>query len=468
MEVEQHVAELVENSKKALHEIEMYNQEQVDNVVRVIAKAIYDAAEPLAKMAVEETQLGVYEDKVAKNRGKSRVIWNDLKDKKTVGIIQEKKNKGMIYVAKPMGVVAAITPCTNPIVTPMCNAMLAIKGRNSIIISPHPRAKKCSTEAVRIINKKLKAISAPKNLIQIISEPSIKATNELMQMCDVTLATGGMAMVKAAYSSGKPSFGVGAGNVQGIVDTGVDLDEVAKKMIAGRIFDNGIICSGEQSIIAHENQYDDVIEAFKANGAYYAGDEEVIDKFRSVLFQDGTLNPKLVGQTVQCIAETAGVEVPQDTRVIILRAAGVGEADVLCKEKMCPVMVSFKYNTFEHAIRIAQTNLNYEGKGHSCVMHSNNLEHIKHVGESLTVSRLVVNQPSSTGAGGSFYNGFAPTTTLGTGSWGNNSISENLTYKHLINVTRIGLYNPNPHIPTDEEIFRDTSQVELGDLVGSS
>jgi len=453
MEAKNVILDLIEKARKAQKQIECYSQEQVDAVVKVIAKVVYDNGEQLARMAIDETRMGVYDDKVAKNKGKSKVIWHDLKGKKSVGIIEENKEEGLIYVAKPFGVVAAVTPCTNPIVTPMCNAMFAVKGRNAIIVAPHPRAKKCSGETVKLINDELRKLNVPENLIQIIEEPSLDLTSELMKNVDAVLATGGMGMVKAAYSSGKPSYGVGAGNVQVIIDRDIDFDEAAKKVILGRKFDNGIICSGEQTIIAPKEKYNEVINAFVENGAYYIEDEETVDKFRKVIFPEGKISGEIVGQSVQFVAEKAGVKVPKETKVIVLKANGIGSEDYLCKEKMCPVMASFQYDTFEEAVQIAQENLNLEGAGHSTAIHSNDIEHIRYAGDKLTVSRLVVNAPSSTTAGGSFFNGFAPTTTLGCGSWGNNSISENLTYKHLINVSRIGLCKENTVVPSDEEIW---------------
>lgn len=453
MEDKLYIEELMKNARIAQSSFESFSQKQVDDIVRAIGKVVYDRAEELAKMAIEETGMGVYEHKVIKNKGKSKLIWNNLKDKKSVGIIEEDKEKGLILVAKPKGVIGAVTPCTNPIVTPMCNAMFSLKGRNSIIIAPHPRAKKCSKYIVDLFNEAIVKLGAPENLIQVIAEPSIELTSELMKNVDIVVATGGMGMVKSAYSSGKPAFGVGAGNVQCIIDKDVDIKEVVPKIVAGRTFDNGIICSGEQSVIAHKEMYCEVIEEFKKNGAFYVEDETIIEKFRKAIFPDGIISRKVVGQSVQVISELAGVSVPKETKVIILKAKGIGREDLLCKEKMCPVMVSFQYDKFEDGIEIAQTNLNYEGKGHSCAIHSNNLEHIKYAGDKLTVSRLVVNQPCSTGAGGSLNNGFAPTTTLGCGSWGNNSISENLDYKHLINVSRIGLYNKNAKMVTDEQIW---------------
>ena len=455
MGVNELVSDLVVNAKKAQEELAGYTQEELDAIVKVIARTVYDNAEELAKMAVEETGMGVYEDKVVKNIGKSKTIYNNLKDKKTVGVIGTDEKSSLTFVAKPIGVVGAVTPTTNPTVTPMCNSMFAIKGGNSIIIAPHPRSKKCSSYTVELINKELKAqnVKHPENAIQIIKEPSIEMSGELMKSVDVVLATGGMGMVRAAYSSGKPSYGVGAGNVQVIVDRDVDYVDATSKIIAGRKFDNGIICSGEQSIIAPEEVYDDVMEAAVKNGAFYADDDETVEKFRRILFIDGIINKDVVGQSVQTIAKLAGVNVPLNAKVIILKASGIGNEDVLCKEKMCPVLSAFKYKTFEEAVKIAQTNLNVEGRGHTAAIHSNNQEHIEYAGLKLTISRLVVNAPSSTTAGGSLVNGFAPTTTLRCGTWGNNIISENLDYKHLINISRIGKVIEGKTPPTDDEIW---------------
>ena len=447
------INEMVVKSRAAQKEFANFNQEQVDQVVREIGKVVYDNAALLARMAVDETEMGVYEDKVAKNKGKSKTIWNDLKDKKSVGIIGREEKTGIVLVAKPIGVIASVTPTTNPIVTPMSNAMFALKGRNAIIIAPHPRAKKCSTHTVNLMNQALKKYNVPENLIQIIEEPSIELTNELMKAADVVVATGGGAMVKAAYSAGKPAFGVGPGNVQCMIDRDVDFKEVVPKIILGRAFDNGIICSGEQSVIAHEDDYDQIIELFKSNGCYFVNDPIQKDALRKVLFVEGSMNKDVVGQKPYKIGEMAGISIPESARVLLIEADGIGEADILCKEKMCPVMATFRYKDFKEAVGIAQTNLEYEGKGHSCVIHSNNHEHIEYAGDLLTVSRLVVNQPCSTSAGGSFFNGFAPTTTLGCGTWGNNSISENFTYKHMINISRIGYYLKDAVVPTDQELW---------------
>jgi len=449
------VEELMAKARVAQKEYATYSQEQVDNIVRAIGKVVYDNAEELARDAVDETRMGKYEDKVLKNRGKARAIWNHIKDKPSVGIISDKDEQGIIKVAKPVGVVGAVTPTTNPVVTPMCNAMFALKGGNAIICAPHPRSKNVSTKTVELMNGEIRRLGGPENLIQIISQPSIDATQELMSSCDVLVATGGPGMVQAAYSSGKPSYGVGPGNVQVIIDTDVDFAETAEKVITGRSYDYGIICSGEQSVIAHKDSYDDVIRAFQEKGAYYIEDQDIADKLRSVLFIDGHINGDVVGQSPERIAEMAEIDIPEGTRVILIRTNG-SEDDILRKEKMCPVMVAFDYDDFDHAVAIAKHNLEMEGAGHTAAIHSNTTANISAAGVRLPISRLVVNEASSITAGGSLQNGFAPTTTLGCGSWGNNSISENLDYKHLINVSRIG-YKNDQAAPTDEEIWSEVS-----------
>lgn len=281
----------------------------------------------------------------------------------------------------------------------------------------------------------------------------MELTQGLMKACDVIVATGGMGLVKAAYASGKPAYGVGAGNVQVIIDRDYDVEQAAKDIIMGRKFDNGVICAGEQSIIAPVEQHAHVMAAFVKNGAYYAEDETTVEKFRKVLFkEEGAINGEIVGQSVRYIADKAGVEVPEGTQVVILKGKGKGQADILCKEKMCPFLVTLTYDTFEEAIEIAKANLLYEGAGHSVAIHSNNDEHIEMAGIALPVGRIAVNYPSIF-VNGAPINGFNPTTTLGCGSWGNNSISENLTYEHLLNISRVGypIKDAKQHNP--EELF---------------
>ena len=453
---EELINSLVEKAHKAQQEFESFSQEQTDAIVKEIGKVVYDRAEELAKMTVDETQMGVYADKVAKCHGKSKCIWNSLRGKKSVGIIDEDKETGIIKVAKAKGVVGAVTPVTNPVVTPMCNIMFAIKGQNAIIIAPHPRAEHVNKYVVDLFREILKKHNAPVDLIQTIEKSSIDATNELMKKVDVVVATGGGGMVKAAYSSGHPALGVGPGNVQVIMDRGIDYEDAVKKIITGRTFDNGIICSGEQAVFIPKEDFSNVLDLFRKNGTFVVEDEATIKKFADTIFpENGPINRKIVGQSVQTIAKLADVDVPEGTRMILIKARAIGKdnGEPLCREKMCPVMITAPYDTFEDAVKLAQSDLEYEGKGHTAAIHSNDMEHVRYAGEHLTVSRLIVNQSSSTGAGGSLYNGFAPTTTLGCGSWGNNSISENLNYTHLINISQIGLYNKDKKVPTDEEIW---------------
>jgi succinate-semialdehyde dehydrogenase len=448
------IQELVAKARNAQIEYESFNQEQVDAIVRDIGKFVFDNAEPLARMAVDETEMGSYDDKVLKNKGKARVIWNNLKDKKSRGVIGEDEDTNLVFVAKPMGVVAAVTPVTNPIVTPMCNGMFALKTGNAVIFASHPKAQKCAEYLALEFMKIVKSHNGPDNLIQVVTNGSVEKTQQLMQSADVVVATGGGAMVKSAYSSGKPSFGVGAGNVPVIIDRNIDLQEAVEKIVDGASFDHGIICSHEQFVFAPEENFDKTIELFTNTGkVWFTDNEEQIQKLREVVFQDGHLNKDVVGKSASDVGKMAGIDVPESSRLILLPADGSGTEDVLAKEKLCPVIAIVPYSTFEEAVSMAKANLLVEGAGHSAALHSNNDENIQKAGVELPISRLVVNQPSSTSAGGSLTNGFAPTTTLGCGSWGGNSISENLDYKHLMNVSRIGKVIPDKKVPTDDEIW---------------
>ena len=453
MDSKAYIEKYMERARNAQKEYETFSQEQLDRAVMTVAKVVYDNADYLAEISVDETGMGVVADKAAKNKGKAQIIWNSLKGKKSTGIIERDELTGITKIAKPMGVVAAITPCTNPIVTPMSNVMFALKGGNAIIITPHHKSIRCSTKAVEMINGELKKLGIPDHLIQILDQQSRENTQNLISSADVVIATGGMGMVKAAYSSGKPALGVGAGNVQCILDTDADIETAAPQIIAGRIFDNGIICSGEQSIIMPESRYGEMIRVFEKNGAYVISDPREKDAVREAMFVDGAMNRHAVGQSVETIAKLAKLQIPKDTKVIIVEADGSGKHDSLAKEKMCPVLAAFRYQTFEEGVAIAKANLEVEGKGHSVSIHSNHQEHIEYAGRELSVSRFVINQVCATSAGGSFYNGLAPTNTLGCGSWGNNSISENLNYQHLINISRIAYYMKDNPVPTQEELW---------------
>src|SRR3954464_2961487 len=460
------VQQLASKARVAHEAFETFSQEQVDAIVRDFGKYVYDNAEMIAAAAHKETGLGVYEDKVLKAKSKARVIWNNLKGKKSRGIIGEDEEANLVLVAKPMGVVAAVCPVTNPIVTPMCNAMFALKAGNAVIFAPHPKAEVATRDLTRAYREILKRHGAPadlvqmvghghpEGLVQMVTNGSVETTQALMKAADVVVATGGGAMVKSAYSSGKPSYGVGAGNVPVVIDRDVDLKDAAKKIVAGASFDNGIICSHEQFVLTPDELYEDTVQAFLATGkVWYTADTDQVQKLREVVFPDGHLNKDVVGKPAREIAAKAGVDIPEEVRVILVRADGSGTEDILAKEKLCPVVAIFPYRTFEEAVARAKANLLVEGAGHSAALHSNNEEHIRQMGVELPVSRLVVNQASALTAGSSLTNGFAPTTTLGCGSWGGNSISDNLDYKHLMNVSRIGKPITHKKVPTDEEIW---------------
>lgn len=432
------VAELMKRSKAAQKKFEFATQEQADAAAKAICKVVYDNAEKLGTMAAEESRMGNIDDKIAKCINKSSLIWNSIKDKKTVGIISKNEEKKTIDIAKPMGVVACIIPSTNPVVTPMCNASFALKTRNSAIFAPHPRAVKCTKLLVELFRAELKKLGLPEDLVLTLEEVSLEASNDLMKQADIIVATGGPGMVKAAYSSGKPSLGVGQGNVQCIVDTDVDLNDAAKKVIIGRSFDNGLICLGEQTVFVQKNQLDDFINCLKANGGFYIDKEDDVNKVRNTIFpESGPINRDVVGLSAVDIAKKLDIKVPEDTKVIVVKASDIGRNDDLCREKLCPVLTIYPYNTFEQGIEMMVENLEFEGKGHSISVHSNTKEHVQYAAIQCSVSRVVVNEPSGTTGGGSPLNGFTPTTTLGCGSWGNNSFSDNFSHVHLMNITRI-------------------------------
>ncbi|MDL2331042.1 aldehyde dehydrogenase family protein [Odoribacter sp. OttesenSCG-928-A06] len=449
----QEIKDMVAKARKAqaIYE-QQFDQEDVDKVIKLAARTIFENAEELAELTIAETEMGVYADKVSKNKNKAKGVWNNLKGKKSMGILSIDERTGLIEIAKPIGVVAGITPMTNPVVTPMSKIIFALKTRNAIIISPHPRAKKCSGLAVKKILEAIAPMEVPDGMVQVIEEPSLEKTQALMQECDVVVATGGMPMVKSAYSSGKPSFGVGAGNVQVIMDRNIEYDLAADKIVTGRAYDNGIICSGEQSFIYPKEDREEILAAFQRKGAYIVPDSDR-DKVVNAIFEDGHIAKDVVGQSVQFIAKKAGLNVPVEARVLVVESRGFGSADMISKEKMCPVLAAFPYGYFDEAIEIAKTNLNLEGSGHTAAIHSNNQANIIKAGTELSVSRLIVNAPSATTAGGSIQNGLPVTNTLGCGSWGNNSISENFTYKHLLNITRIAPLSARIHVPSDEEIW---------------
>ena len=455
MEAKEYLEQLVANARVAQAEFETYPQEKVDAACRAVCKAVYDNAEMLAHMAVDETRMGRYDSKIAKCRNKSKTVWLGMKGKKSRGIIDWDEDTQIAKVAKPIGVIGSVTPTTNPVITVMHISACAMKCGNAIIICPHPRAKGVGVKTVELMNAELEKLGMPKNLIQIIPEPTMQLSAGLMSAVDLCICTGGPSMVKAAYSSGKPAIGVGQGNVQVMIDRDVDLKEVVEMVITGRTFDNGVLCTCEQNMIVPKEKRAEAIEYAKEAGAYVIDDEKDAEILRETMFPNGALNKNIVGASPAAIGKMAGLPVPEDARVILCRTKGVAYDDVLAKEKLCPVLALFDYDKWEDAVEIARANLNMEGAGHSCVIHSNTKEHIEYVPTRVNVSRYGVNQVGGTGLGGAMDNGLNPTTTLGCGTWGGNSISENIYYHNLMNVSRISYKIKNKKFPTDEEIWAD-------------
>lgn len=449
------VEELVARSRKAQKQFEFATQEQADAAARAICKVVYDNAEELGKMAAQESRMGDVEDKISKCRAKSTLIWNNIKDKKTVGIINRIEERKLLEVAKPMGVVACIAPSTNPIVTPMCNAAYALKTRNSVIFAPHPRGVECTKKVTKLFRAELAKLGLPEDLVLGLEHSTIEDSSALMSLVDVIVATGGPSMVKAAYSSGRPSLGVGQGNVQCIVDDDVDLADAAGKIILGRSFDNGLICLGEQTAFVPAAKFDAFMKEMEKQGTYLVSDPKDVDEIREKIFPGhGPINRDIVGLSAEEIGKKIGINVPAGTKVIAVKAAATGKGDDLCREKLCPVLAVMPYRTFEEGVAMMVENLENEGKGHSIGIHSNNKEHVEYAAIQCSVSRVVVNQPSGTTGGGSPTNGFTPTTTLGCGSWGNNSFSGNFNYVHLMNITRVGYPFEKSYLPNPEEVWK--------------
>ena len=457
MESKSNIDILFDNAKKACAALENYTQEQTDMLVRAIGKVVYDHKEELSQEAVEETNVGVYSGKVAKHAAVTTNHWAYLKDKPSVGLIEEDKAAGIYTFAKPLGVIACLTPMTNPTTTAVGNCMCAIKCRNAVIISPHPRAKKCTAHVTQLMNDAIIALGGPANLVQTIDEPSLQLTEELMKKADATIATGGTAMVKAAYSSGKPSYGVGPGNVQIIVDREYDdYPLMVEQIMRSRIYDNGMPCTGEQTIIVPEEKADEIISVFQDKGSFLITASEDVERLREFIFPngfDGTINVAIVGQTAEGAAKYAGIDVPEGTKLLMVQLDKHGRNEVLSREIMLPIVRFCVYKEFQQALDIATTNLLMEGAGHSSGIYSNNDQHILEAGYQIPVGRLMVCQANNAVAGNTFTNGLDPTISIGCGSWGNNSISDNLTYKHLMNKTRVSYIIKDAPNPSADDIW---------------
>jgi len=446
------IKEMVSKALAALSKWEKSSQKEIDTVVREIAKTVFDNAEELARLTVDETGMGNYGDNVVQDRRKSEIIWHSLKGKKSVGIINTVKDLNIVEIAKPVGIVGVVLPVTIPVTNFMANSMFALKCGNAVIHAPHPSAKKTIARTAELITGALSKYKVPENLIQYIKEPTRELTQELMGSVHVVVATGGMGMVKAAYASGRPAYGVGPGNVQAIIDRDADIDDAAKKIIASRSFNNGLPCASEQAVIVPAEMLDMTVNAFIKNGAAYIKDDTEISKLLKALFIENTLNSKCIGKSAHDTAKIAGINVAEDAKILLVKGDIKNQSGLFRRERLCPVSMLYTYTDFGHAVEIAKSNMEIEGKGHSAAIHSNNKDHIEELAAAVYVSRVIVNQASNFNAGGGFSIGYAPTTTLGCGTWENNILSENLTYKHLMNITRIGYPIPCK-IPTNDEIW---------------
>ncbi len=425
--------------RAAQREFATFTQEQVDKIFLAAASAANKQRIALAKMAVEETGMGVVEDKVIKNHYAAEYIYNAYKDTKTCGVLEEDVAYGIKKVAEPIGLIAAVIPTTNPTSTAIFKTLLALKTRNAIIISPHPRAKGCTIEAAKIVLKAAVAAGAPKGIIGWIDVPSLELTNEVMKGADIILATGGPGMVKAAYSSGKPALGVGAGNTPVIIDDTADVKMAVSSIIHSKIFDNGMICASEQSVTVLEGVYDAVKKEFQERGCYFLNPEET-QKVRKTIIINGALNAKIVGQSAYKIAKLAGVDVPEDTKIIIGEVESVDISEEFAHEKLSPVLAMYKAKTFDEAVAKAERLVADGGYGHtsSLYINVNEKEKMAKHAAAMKTCRILVNTPSSHGGIGDLYNfKLAPSLTLGCGSWGGNSVSENVGVKHLINIKTV-------------------------------
>ena len=432
--------EAIARTRKAQKLFATYTQEQVDKIFLAAASAANKARIPLARMAVEETGMGIVEDKVIKNNYASEYIYNAYKDTKTCGVIEEDKAFGIKKIAEPIGVIAAVIPTTNPTSTAIFKCLLALKTRNAIIISPHPRAKNSTIAAAKLVLEAAVSAGAPEGIIDWIDVPSLDMTNTVMKEADIILATGGPGMVKAAYSSGKPALGVGAGNTPAIIDDSADILLAVNSIIHSKTFDNGMICASEQSVIVLENIYDAVKHEFATRGCYFLKPDET-EKVRKTIIINGALNAKIVGQPAAKIAELSGVTVPEGTKILIGEVESVELSEEFAHEKLSPVLAMYKAKDFTEALDKAERLVEDGGFGHTSSVYLNEVtetEKLNAFAARMKTCRILVNTPSSHGGIGDLYNfKLAPSLTLGCGSWGGNSVSENVGVKHLLNIKTV-------------------------------
>jgi acetaldehyde dehydrogenase (acetylating) len=463
----QETRNLARLGKAAQAELAKFDAEQIDKIIRNMVKAAEENAVELAKMAVEETGFGKVEDKTFKNRHASTTLYEFIKDMKTIGVIREDEDKKVIEIAEPVGLLMGIVPSTNPTSTAIFKSIIAIKSRNGIIFSPHPSAMKCTLRAAQLMHDAAVAAGAPQGIIGCISKPSMNATNELMKCDEVALiiATGGSAMVKAAYSAGKPALGVGPGNVPAYIEKTADIKKAVANIIASKTFDNGTICASEQSVIVEESMREQVMAEFKRQGGYFMTPEETTKVAQKLFVKGHAMNAKMVGRSAQVIASGAGISVPPETKVLLGEQQGVGEGYPLSYEKLTTVLGFYTVKDWHEACELCINLLHNGGVGHSLSIHTEDREMVMRFAEK-PVFRILVNTASSQGGTG-VSTGLSPSFTLGCGTWGGSATSDNVTPMHLINIKRVA-YGIKECAPCTAEKTCCTKGPEINDNVSET
>ncbi|MBT8138489.1 MAG: aldehyde dehydrogenase family protein [Gammaproteobacteria bacterium] len=449
------ISQMIARAKAAQAQIKDYSQEQVDELIKAMVWSCAQpgVAESIAEHTLEETQLGDYDGKFKKISVKTRAALMDIIDDKSVGVIEEDKQRNIIKIAKPVGVIGALAPSTNPEATPVIKGINAVKGRNAIIVAPHPRAKLTNKLIIDKMRAAITKMGAPADLVQGIEVPTLEKTEELMKQCDMVLATGGPAMVRAAYSSGTPALGVGAGNAVITVDDTADLDDAAEKIRISKTLDLAASCSADNSVLAFESIYEALKDKLVAQGGYVVSQEQA-DKIAAVLWKDGALNPKAVVLRPQVICDMAGFSIPDDRLFLIVPEKGTGPDNPFSGEKLSAIMAFYKVKDIDDAIALTNEIQEYQGKGHSCGIYSTSDENILKLAERTFTSRVMVNQPQAPSNSGNLWNGMRQTFSLGCGTWGGNSTNENINWRHLVNITWVSKPLANPKsLPPDEKLF---------------
>ena len=458
MSAKEEIKALINRSREAQKQIENYTQEQVDELIRAMVWSVAKPgmAEEIAQFTVDETQLGNYDGKFLKIQRKTRATLMDIINDKSVGILEEDPERAIVKIAKPMGVIGALSPSTNPEATPVIKSIHAVKGRNSIIVAPHPRAKLTNKKICDLMREAIVKCGAPADLVQAIEIPSLELTNELMAQCDRVLATGGGAMVNAAYSSGTPALGVGVGNAVITVDDTADLDDAAEKIKISKTLDLAASCSSDNSVILVESIYEEMISKLKDKGGFLVNEEEK-QKLKETLWdEEGHLNTAIVAQPAEKIADMANIEIPEGTGFYIVPETGWGKEFPFSGEKLSVIMALYRASDIEHAIELTNNIQAYQGQGHSCGIYSNSDENIMKLANSTKTSRVMVNQPQAASNSGNLWNGMRQTFSLGCGSWGGNGTNNNISWRDLINETWVSKpLSQTKELISDEELFGD-------------